>query len=95
VLGWDDAARRAAFTTSAMKRVTLSMMKRNAVIALTNLVLGEPGAAWAAAARARIHELAGDASEDPMVVETARVSESRLGGGDGVAGGGGSTTPRP
>ncbi|GAB4547088.1 MAG: tRNA epoxyqueuosine(34) reductase QueG [Phycisphaerales bacterium] len=36
VLGWTEEDRRAAFTTSAMKRATLSMMKRNALIALGN-----------------------------------------------------------
>lgn len=78
VLGWDDAARRQAFTSSAMKRVSLAMMKRNALIVLTNRVLGAPESPWAAAARARLAELAADGSEDPLVRETARVSLARL-----------------
>jgi epoxyqueuosine reductase len=36
VLGWDEAARHAAFAKSAMKRAKLDMMKRNAEIALEN-----------------------------------------------------------
>lgn len=36
VLGWTEADRRRAFATSAMKRATLGMMKRNAAIALAN-----------------------------------------------------------
>jgi epoxyqueuosine reductase len=38
VLNWDEAARRSAFRSSAMKRATLAMMKRNAVIAVGNLL---------------------------------------------------------
>lgn len=78
VLGWDEAARREAFTSSAMKRASLAMMKRNALIVLANAVLREPGADWAAAARARIAELASASEEEPMVRETARVSLARL-----------------
>jgi epoxyqueuosine reductase len=36
VLGWDEAARRAAFAGSAMKRAKLHMMQRNAIIAAGN-----------------------------------------------------------
>src|SRR5690606_26980779 len=37
VLGWTEASRREAFTGSAMKRATLEMMKRNALIVAGNL----------------------------------------------------------
>lgn len=79
VLGWDESARRHAFTSSAMKRVTLAMMKRNAVIVLANRLIESPLSPWATAARARLAELAGDASEDELVRETARVSLARAG----------------
>ncbi|TVQ61229.1 MAG: tRNA epoxyqueuosine(34) reductase QueG [Phycisphaerales bacterium] len=74
VLGWDESARREAFTTSAMKRVTLAMMQRNAVIVAGNqiaagVVTGERGAAL----RARLREIAAGEREDAMVRETARV----------------------
>jgi epoxyqueuosine reductase len=36
VLGWTEADREQAFTNSALKRVRLDMLKRNAMIALTN-----------------------------------------------------------
>jgi epoxyqueuosine reductase len=36
VIGWDEAARRQAFTKSALKRATLAMMQRNAAIARKN-----------------------------------------------------------
>jgi epoxyqueuosine reductase len=36
VLGWDETARREAFTRSAMKRAKLGMMKRNALIVARN-----------------------------------------------------------
>lgn len=39
VLNWDEEARRAAFTTSAMKRAPLAAMKRNALIAAGNAIL--------------------------------------------------------
>ncbi len=38
MLGWSEQDRRRAFTNSPMKRATLAMMKRNALIALGNTV---------------------------------------------------------
>lgn len=38
MLGWSEQDRRNAFTNSPMKRATLAMMKRNALIALGNTV---------------------------------------------------------
>lgn len=77
VLGWDEAARREAFAGSAMKRVTLAMMKRNALIAAGN-VLGRDGGIdgrdgpRTLALRDRLVEIAADAGEAPLVRDTAR-----------------------
>lgn len=69
VLGWDEAARSAAFTGSAMKRARLDMMKRNAVIVAGNwLQRGHDGGL-----RARLEAIAGDEGEAGMVREAARV----------------------
>ena len=77
ILTWDEDARRAAFYQSSMKRASRAMMKRNAIIVLTNLVLGDPTAAWANEVRSKFMEIVAS-DEDPMVVETARVSLDRL-----------------
>lgn len=76
VLGWDEDARREAFTSSAMKRARLDMMKRNAVIAAGNTLERHelPGL------RARIVEIAGDDREAEMVREAASVVLERLEG---------------
>jgi epoxyqueuosine reductase len=84
VLGWTDEDRRAAFTSSAMKRAKLAMMKRNALIAAGN-VLAErevPGL------RERIAALAADVSEEPLVRETASQVLTRLAAARGPASGG-------
>ncbi|MFG0306392.1 MAG: tRNA epoxyqueuosine(34) reductase QueG [Phycisphaerales bacterium JB040] len=65
VLGWSEADRREAFTTSAMKRATLAMMKRNALI-----LLGQGGLEGEALARVRA--VAADESEPDLVRATAR-----------------------
>ncbi len=68
VLGWDEAARGAAFMGSAMKRARLDMMRRNAAIVAGNwLKRGE-----ASALRAKLEAIAGDAEEVGMVREAAR-----------------------
>lgn len=67
VLGWDEDARRAAFTRSAMKRATLAMMKRNAVIAAGNAMREHD----LPELRARVAQIAGDMDEDEMVREAA------------------------
>ncbi|MCA9291033.1 MAG: tRNA epoxyqueuosine(34) reductase QueG [Phycisphaerales bacterium] len=68
VLGWDEDARRAAFTTSALKRAKLDMMKRNALIAAGNALRR----ADLPALRARLEAIAADESESDLVRETAR-----------------------
>ncbi|MEL7473589.1 MAG: tRNA epoxyqueuosine(34) reductase QueG, partial [Planctomycetota bacterium] len=65
VLGWDESARREAFTTSAMKRVTLDMMKRNALIVAGNRPTPQ--------LRVRIEKIAEDPAESEMVRATARL----------------------
>ncbi len=69
VLGWDEDARREAFTSSAMKRARLDMMKRNAVIAAGNAIAEHD----LPELRARVAEIAGDAGEAEMVREAASV----------------------
>jgi epoxyqueuosine reductase len=74
VLGWDEADRRAAFEGTALKRATLAMMKRNAVIVAGNkLAEGED-----ADLRGRLEEIAGDESESDMVRDAAATVLARI-----------------
>ncbi len=67
VLGWDEAARGAAFVGSAMKRAKLDMMRRNAVIVAGNWLKQ-----WELPeVRGRLEAIAGDAGEVGMVRESA------------------------
>jgi epoxyqueuosine reductase len=68
VLGWDADARGEAFKASALKRATLDMMRRNALICAGNALqrVDDP------ALRARIESVARDENEPPLVRETAR-----------------------
>jgi len=74
VLGWREDDRRDAFQASALKRATLAMFRRNAVIVAGNR-LAEVDLPRL---RARIEEIAHDADEDEMVRETARAVLARL-----------------
>ena len=69
VLGWTEDDRRAAFQGSAMKRASLPMMRRNALIARAN-------AAHSTQSLAELHtdlrRTASDDEEHPLVRETAR-----------------------
>jgi epoxyqueuosine reductase len=67
VLGWDEAARSRAFTGSAMKRATLAMMKRNAVIVAGNQIRQRGDAGLLA----RVREIAADEGEPELVREAA------------------------
>jgi epoxyqueuosine reductase len=71
VLGWTEADRRTAFATSALKRATLPMMKRNALIALAHAARIHPDQNLATAWRSRIRRAATDPSEPALVRETA------------------------
>lgn len=74
VLAWSEDDRRAAFTTSSLKRARLDMMKRNALIVLGNhMAAGRFGEA-----RAVIERLASDADESSLVRETAAIVLRRL-----------------
>ncbi|MBX3383578.1 MAG: tRNA epoxyqueuosine(34) reductase QueG [Phycisphaeraceae bacterium] len=75
VLGWNSAAREEAFKVSAMKRATLGMMKRNALIAAGNAL----GQRSNPALLARVREVAGDSHEPEFVRQTARDVLAHLG----------------
>lgn len=68
VLGWGPQEREQAFKTSALKRITLTMIKRNAIIAAGNSLRTAPDAALLA----RLHELSLSEQEPALVRETAR-----------------------
>ncbi len=69
ILGWNEQARLDAFKGSAMKRATLAMMKRNAIIVAGNAI----GNGQCGGLVERLSELAVDESEPEMVRETARM----------------------
>jgi epoxyqueuosine reductase len=77
VLGWTRESRREAFTSTAMKRANLEMMKRNAVIAAGNRLRRERDPALLA----RLEELARDEGEPEMVRRTAGEVIAGLGRG--------------
>lgn len=68
VLGWDEDARRAAFTGSAMKRAKLDMIRRNALIAAGNHLRSTADPTL----QQRIRAIAEDEHESPMVRQTAQ-----------------------
>ncbi len=68
ILSWSPDDRSREFQSSALKRATLAMMKRNAVIVAGNLLRGDPSAAL----RIRIEQLATDAAEPEVVRTTAQ-----------------------
>jgi epoxyqueuosine reductase len=67
MLGWGEGD-RSALGVSAMKRASVAMLRRNAVIALVNHPRFASEPAW----QARVREIAEDAGEDEMVREQAR-----------------------
>jgi epoxyqueuosine reductase QueG len=67
VLGWSEDDRRREFQGAALKRATLAMMKRNAIIVAGNQLRRTPNSAL----RDRIAGIACDDSEPVMVRETA------------------------
>ncbi len=80
VLGWSEEDRRRAFERSAMKRATLAMMKRNALIVAGNAVRRGASAGLREALVSRMRELAADEGEEELVRETAGAVLRGLGG---------------
>lgn len=74
VLDWTEADRRAAFRGSALKRMKLDMVRRNAVIAAGNHLAVHPDAVL----YARIQAISADADEPAVVRDTARQVLVRL-----------------
>ncbi|MFN9077712.1 MAG: epoxyqueuosine reductase, partial [bacterium] len=72
VLGWTDEDRARLVVSSALKRATLAMMKRNALLALASTLPTAP-APEAAVIRSRAKAIAADATEDETVRAAARV----------------------
>jgi epoxyqueuosine reductase len=75
VLGWSEQSRGEAIQTTAMKRASLEMMKRNALIAAGNAL--REGAD--AGLEARVREIAADEAESELVRNTAASVASGLG----------------
>jgi epoxyqueuosine reductase len=74
VLDWTEDDRRAALRGSALKRMKLDMIRRNAVIAAGNHLAAHPDALLLH----RIESIAADADEPPVVRDTARQVLARL-----------------
>jgi len=70
VLGWTEEDRARLVVSSALKRASLAMMKRNALLALASLARSAPTLAPAIWARART--IVGNSSEDSIVRAAAR-----------------------
>ena len=70
VLGWTEEDRARLVVSSALKRATLPMMKRNALLALASAARANPAAR--SAIHARASAVAADPSEDAVVREAAR-----------------------
>jgi epoxyqueuosine reductase len=68
LLNWTPQQRQAAFTNSALKRITLQQMKRNALIAAGNALRKADDATL----RRRVRQIADDESEPEVVRTTAR-----------------------
>jgi len=68
LLEWNAEARSRAFTRSALKRIKLDMLKRNALIAAGNYLRQHNDAAL----RQRVQNIAQDEAEAEMVRKTAR-----------------------
>lgn len=73
VLGWDANDRRGAFNSSAMKRATLEMMQRNALIAIGNLACKEPDPSRRGQLREAVVNAMWDAKATEPVRRTAQV----------------------
>ena len=74
LLAWDENDRREAFRATALKRATLAMMKRNAILALANITDPKERAR----ARDRIAQLLHEEQEDPLIRGAAAAALRRL-----------------
>ncbi|HMN40311.1 MAG TPA: tRNA epoxyqueuosine(34) reductase QueG [Phycisphaerales bacterium] len=74
VLNWTEADRTRVLGTSAAKRASLSMLKRNAIIAAANALASRPDENL----RSALTRLAADPTEHPLVRETADQARARL-----------------
>ncbi|MCE2884302.1 MAG: tRNA epoxyqueuosine(34) reductase QueG [Planctomycetaceae bacterium] len=77
VLGWTEADRARLVVSSAIKRATLPMMKRNALLALASIAARD--ARLRAPVVARCAEIAADTTEDAIVRAAAQSCAQRLG----------------
>jgi epoxyqueuosine reductase len=80
ILGWSERDRLAATVRSALRRATLPMLKRNAIVCLV-AAARRLGPERVAAIRARLERVAGDPDEDALVRSTARSGLERLAAG--------------
>jgi epoxyqueuosine reductase len=71
VLGWTEEDRRREFESSPLKRATLTMMKRNTVIAAGNTIAADPRSPNAAALLARLNQIASGVHEPDQVRQAA------------------------
>ena len=78
VLGWTEQDRARLVVSSALKRASLAMMKRNALLALASIARRDPSLAMAVGVRAR--DIAADQSEDPIVRAAAEALMAARGG---------------
>ena len=74
LLNWDADARQSAFQSSALKRIKLDMLKRNALIAAGNYLASHDDAPLLL----RIQQLAQEADEPELVRSTAKQILKRL-----------------
>lgn len=91
VLGWDEQTRRARFASSALKRVTMAQIKRNAILVAVGAVVdardhgaantsddGPASVRFREALLRRLEAIAWDAREEDVVRESARDGLLRL-----------------
>ena len=80
VLGWTAEDRSRELAGSAMKRATLEMFKRNAVIVAMNAIRSGCPEPHRSALLTRLREVSADGSESELVRRTCRTCLEKLGG---------------
>jgi len=76
VLGWTEADRARLVVSSALRRATLAMMKRNALLALASVARGDAG--LRERVRERCAEIAASEGEEEMVRAAARAASNAI-----------------